>query len=245
MNPSDEGKEFSESGNPVYRHRERKKPFEPVTGDVAHIELIDAHIAEHLGKVDWVFHEIVSDLVHIDVHIVPPTPQRDFYTLVTSGMSARSMTTPEGLEEFSYAEVLLCLPPDWPLRKEDFEDERNYWPIRLLKTLARMPHELDTWLAYGHSVTNGDPAEPYAEGVGFCGCMLIPPLLAPDGFSELRINEEMSIRFLAVLPLYPEELDLKLKKGSEPLMDKLEKIQASELVEVGRRNVAKKRFGLF
>mgnify|MGYP000664765674 CR=1 FL=1 len=34
-----------------------------------------------------VFHELMSDIVHIDVHIVPPDENRPFYLLFTTGMS--------------------------------------------------------------------------------------------------------------------------------------------------------------
>ena len=237
--------EFSESGNPIYRHKLREKPFEPVTGKPEHIERIDDHIGKHLGEVSWVFHEIVSDLVHIDVHIVPPRPDRDFHTLVTSGMSERAMRTPEGMEEYSYSELLLCLPAHWRLSQEDFKDENNYWPVRLLKVLARMPHEYDTWLSYAHTVPNGDPPEPYAPGTRFCCAMLAPPVLAPQEFREFKVNPETTIHFWAVLPLYAEETELKLKKGADELTERFDKYGISELVDLNRKNVAKKRFGLF
>jgi hypothetical protein len=242
---SNEASDMSPSGQPIMRHAARNKPFEPTFGDVDHIKLIEEHITRHLGAPETVFHELISDLVHIDVHILKPTPERNFYTLVTTGMSARAMVTPEGAEDYAYAELLLCLPPDWPLEQKDFENEDNYWPIRLLKMLARLPHEYDTWLAHSHTVPNGDPAEPYAPGTRFCGAILAPPLLAPPEFAQLRVSPEMDIHFWAVLPLYAEEMDLKLRKGADALFDLLDKHKACELVDVSRRNTAKKLFGLF
>jgi hypothetical protein len=242
---SDETPELSEGGGPIYRHKPREKPFEPAFGDIQHIQLIEQHIEKHLGEPDFVFHEIISDLVHLDVHIIPPRPERDFYTLVTTGMSARAMKVPEGLEELSYAELLLSLPPDWPLRQEDFENEANYWPVRTLKMLARLPHEYDTWLCEAHTIPNGDPAEPYAPNTKLCCAMLAPPLIVPDEFRELSVTPEMSIHFYGVIPIYQEEMDLKLKKGAEELYDLFDKHEVSELLDVNRKNVAKKRFGLF
>ncbi len=241
MNPS----EFSESGSPIYRYGKREKPFEPVTGDANHIELVDRHITEHLGTPEWVFHEIVSDLVHLDVHVVAPSSERPFYTLITSGMSARSMKVPEGYENLSYAELVICLPPGWPLRQEDFSDERNYWPIRLLKSLGRLPHEYDSWLSFAHTIPNGDPAKPYADGTKLCGAILIPPLLLPKKFHSLQVSPELEISFYAVAPLYQEEMDLKLKRGAGALFERFEKFEVTELVDANRRNVAKKFLGIF
>jgi hypothetical protein len=155
------------------------------------------------------------------------------------------MKVPEGLEELSYAELLLSLPPDWPLRQEDFKDERNYWPVRLLKMLARLPHEYDTWLGEAHTIPNGDPPEPYASNTKLCCAMLAPPLLVPDEFRELKVSPEMRMHFYGVIPLYQEETDLKLKRGSEELYTRLDRQKISELLDVNRRNVARKLFGLF
>ncbi|MBT9176653.1 MAG: hypothetical protein DDT20_00974 [Firmicutes bacterium] len=102
-------RETSPSGQPIYRHTPRDKPFELAIGDGAHINAIDAHIERHVGKTDVVFHEIISNLVHIDVHVVRPTKQRPFATLVTSGMSAKPMPAPKGCENLALAELALCL----------------------------------------------------------------------------------------------------------------------------------------
>ncbi len=90
--------ETSESGSPILRHTERSKPFEVAIGDGDHIDAISEHIEQHIGEVTMVFHEIVSDLVHIDVHHVLPTEDRDFHTLITSGMSDKPMNVPDGAE---------------------------------------------------------------------------------------------------------------------------------------------------
>ena len=242
---SDQPPELSGSGHPIYRHKPRTKPFEMALGDVEHIQLIESHITKHIGAPATVFHEIISDLVHIDVHIVAPRPGRNFYTLVTSGMSARAMKVPPGVEDFSYAELAISLPPSWPLTQEDFKDPRNYWPVRLLKMLARMPHEYDTWLCASHTVPNGQPPEPYAANTRLCCAMIAPVVMAPVEFNSLVVSPEMKIRFYGVVPLYKEEMDLKLKDGADAIFDRFDRFKVSELLDINRRNVAKKWFGLF
>src|SRR5262245_43817865 len=109
--------EVSESGSPIWRHEARPRDFRLATGDPASIEAISNHIETHLGKVAGVFHEL-SDLVHVDVHMVGPTQGRPYQYLVTSGMSDLPMAVPEGAEEWRYAELVVKLPPDWPLTQE-------------------------------------------------------------------------------------------------------------------------------
>ena len=52
------------------------------------------------------------------------------------------------------------------------KDERWYWPIRLLKSLARLPINCDSWLGHGHTVEN---REPFAENTKLCTATLIDP----------------------------------------------------------------------
>jgi predicted Zn finger-like uncharacterized protein len=224
----------------IVRHRERTKEFEPAFGDSANIEQISQHIETHVGKVASVFHELVSDLVHIDVHLVAPTDDAPYYTLITSGMSDKPMNAPDELPDCRHAELMLSLPPDWPLTQGDFADEQNYWPIRLLKVLARFPHEFDTWLWYGHSVPNGDPPEPFAAGTKLCCALVLAPALVPDAFLELPISADKTIHFFSVVPLYKEEVAFKLKHGADALVERFNEHDVTEVLDVKRRNVCKR-----
>ena len=51
------------------------------------------------------------------------------------------MNVPEELAEYKLerAELVIALPPDWKLDGESMKEERRYWPIGLLKVLARLP----------------------------------------------------------------------------------------------------------
>ena len=208
-------------------------------GDEKLIGKIDKHIAKHIGEPCTVFHEIVSELVHIDVHIVAPRPDRNFYTLITSGMSERPMNTPPGLEEYARAELMLSLPPEWPMEEAAWKKETNYWPIRLLKSLARMPHEYETWLSYHHSIPNGDPPKPYARNTSFTGALLLPPEEVPQKFLQCRIGPKQVINFIGVYPVYKEEMQLKLSKGIEAIYERFDKLQISELLNLKRINTAR------
>lgn len=235
-----DAEEFSESGQPIYRHQSRASGFELATGDSENIEAISNHIEQHVGKVDFVYHEILSDLVHIDVHVVKPTEERPFHTLITSGMSDRPMTVPEGAEELRFAELLVSLPPDWPLGEEDFQDEKNYWPIRTLKILARLPHEYDTWLGFGPTIPRGDPPEPFADNTQLCGSVILPPIQFPEEFHELVLSEDKTVHFYAVVPLYREELEFKLKHGVEKLLGRFGKHDIGPVLDVRRPNVCRR-----
>ena len=131
-----DSQEHSPSGNPIFRHQPREtQRVTRISQDPEAIPKIEDHIRTHIGKVDVVWHELISDLVHIDVHHVPPSPERDFHTLITTGMSDHPMNVPLVAQDFQYAELMIYLPASWPCRFElgaesELSDERNYWPIR-------------------------------------------------------------------------------------------------------------------
>lgn len=234
-------------GSEVYEHVARDRDLELATGDADAIEAISNHIEQHIGPIESVFHELVSDLVHLDIHWIAPTPDRPWNVLFTTGMSERPMTVPKEAEASEYTELVMCLPGDWPLTQDAFKNENNYWPVRWLKQLARLPHEYETWLGFGHTIPNGDPPEPFADNTKCSGWILLPPPWFDDAMHHLSLEDGRVIEFISPIPLYREEMDLKLKKGAEALINRFEtaKLPIEELFDPTRKNVAKKRFGIF
>lgn len=87
------------------------------------LDAIEEHIDKYFGEYEDVFHEIVSNDIHVDVCIIEPDEERDFYTLVTMGMGAHKMNVPDELVDrgAERAELVICLPPDWSVDNSDEE----------------------------------------------------------------------------------------------------------------------------
>jgi hypothetical protein len=204
-------------------------------GDRALVAAISDHVTAQLGAEDYmVWHQKVSAYVHVDLHVVPPSEERPFFTLITSGMSEKPMRAPE--EDRAYCELVMALPPDWPMEREDFNDERNYWPFRLLQTLAVLPHQFETWLWSWHTVPNGDPPEPYAPGTGLCCAMLAPTRLVPKGLEVLH-HDGREIVFHGVYLLHADEMQSKLDGERDAVLRPLYEAGVTELVDPSRPSV--------
>lgn len=236
--------EYSQGGSKIYRHEHHKNEgFVAADSEDCSMDEIVEHIERYVGKPETVLHEIVSEYVHIDVHVVAPTPEQNFITLVTSGMSDKPMeTTFEGTE---YSELLICLPPDWKLSQGDFQDPRNYWVVEWLKMLARFPHVANTWLWETHTVPNGDPPEPFAANTKTCCMLVAPPVLFDREFRTLKVREDKIIHFHSLIPIYREEMNLKLERGVDALYGKFANGGVSELLDINRKNTCRKWFGIF
>lgn len=189
-----------------------------VTGNERTIDAVDRHVTQHLGEPDYVLHEILSPLVHIDIHVVKPTKERPYWYLITSGMSDLAMRTPPGCAAFKYAELAISLPAWWKVDEKSFESEKWYWPVRWMKTLARFPHEYETWVFYQHTVPLSDGLP--ATGTKFCGVMMAMDSEFPEDFWLLK-DGKRKIFFLAPVPIYPEEMEWKLEHGPDSLDDRM------------------------
>jgi len=210
---------------------------------MADLEGISAILDDALGRGGWTFHEIMSDEVHLDVLVYPPTERRPTYVLVTCGMSALPMPSPEGHSRF--AELCIELPPTWPLtiEAEALKDERNYWPIRLVKVLARFPHHYHTWLGPGHTIPNGNPAAPYADSTKLCCALLMPPMLLPEAIRKLPVPEnlvpedsEEFAELLQIVPIHRYEMEHRLEYGLESLLERLADNRVDPVVTPDRRD---------
>ena len=197
------------------------------------MEAIEGHIQQYFGKFENVFHELSSPDIHVDICVVPPSEERDYYTLVTMGMGAHRMNVPEELAEYKLerAELAIALPGNWKLKHEDLKNERWYWPIRLLKTLARLPIASDTWLGFGHTMDNEDD---FAKDTKLCAAMLTGPQDTEDGSEVCILPGGEEVNFYQVIPLYRDELEYKLAHDADALLDKMNGI--SFVVEPDRQD---------
>ncbi len=169
---------------------------------------------------------------------------RPFKTFVTMGMSAVPMKTPKDYSGPKRAELVVVLPPDWPTDEESLakQGDEFSWPISWLKRVARMPSDFGTYVDDGHTVPNGDPPTPFAKSCGFVCWMVAPPVSFREAFERLGRGPR-SVRFFQIVPLYREEMEIKLREGVGRLIELFAHAEQDfvGMVDPGRPNVAKGR----
>src|SRR5262245_56909145 len=135
------------------------------------LRLIEEHVRAHIGEPERApGPELLSEAVRVDVFVVKPAPGRNFYTLITSGMSSLAMRSPVDHAAFAWAELMMCLPPDWPL----LEDKDRQWPVDVLKHFARAPHKHRAWFFENSTMSNGVPPRPF-PGTQMNNALLMVP----------------------------------------------------------------------
>jgi hypothetical protein len=210
----------------------------------AWLQQVRSHVERHIGHIHRVLPGDAAagtaDVLHIR-----PVNSRPYHTLVTAGMSSVAMPVPPGVDAPPRLELMMTLAEGWKLGA-DTADERTFWPVRLLQSLSRIPREKpEGWLGWGHIIPNGDPPQPLAPRTALSGVIIAPSLLVPVAFYELNIDGER-VGFYSAIPLYQEELELQAREGMAALLEGLLRKDINDVVDLKRRNVAKKkRFGFF
>ena len=151
------------------------------------------------------------------------------------------MNVPSESGESPLAEVLLLLPRKWPLTVSAFNEEKNYWPVRLLKDIARYVHHSDTWIGYGHTVAiaeSFDVLQPYAPSTALCASAILPPLSLGETAWSLQRQGGKDVFFWSAVPIYKEELALKIEKGIDALMDRFDALGITDRIDPQRPNAA-------
>lgn len=199
-----------------FRRLFRKSGFKiPITYEPAEMEAIDRHIDAYFGKCENVLHEIISTDIHLDIFVIEPTEERNHYTLITCGMGARKMHVPRSSRKLARAELVLMLPPDWDIRSAD---PKWYWPIYMLKILARLPFMTKSWLGMGHTVQLPDDIR---ESSPFGGVFLAPIPIDDEGCAECTLPGGRNVMFYQVIPIYDDEMEYKLKHDGLALVNRM------------------------
>ena len=196
------------------------------------LEKVSAYIERQYGKYEEVLHEIVSPDIHCDIVLVPPTDSSPFYKLVTMGAGAYKMSIPKEFKSMicDRAEYVIFLPKD---------NEEDWWPMRMLKSAARLTVDTDDYLYITHSVRVEEDGSPVAENTGFNSFVLMPSIGKEGQVVEpLKLSlSGKKVAFYQLFPLYPEELEFKLEHRYDNLVELFK--EEPMVVNIHRKNYCK------
>lgn len=195
----------------------------------------EAFVEKNFGKRDIVLPGCVSQDIHLDIIIIPPTEGHPFYKLITMGMGAFQMNVPTELaeSELEHAELVLYLPADWQLNSWD---DQYYWPVRLMKVMGRIPIDNNSWLGFGHTVHEDAERLYFGENTRFNTMLLLNARNLDNEQLDLRLSGGKKINFYQMFPLYQEELDIKKETSLENLLSLFDEDDISPVFNIHRKN---------
>lgn len=68
--------------------QEDSEEYNPEMYEEEELDALETHVEKFFGHSDNVFHEIASPDIHVDIYIIESTPEKNYYTLITTGMGA-------------------------------------------------------------------------------------------------------------------------------------------------------------
>jgi Suppressor of fused protein (SUFU) len=202
-------------GTNIIRHENVETTLGVTKGTAGFAQAREAVYEQRFGKPLSVSHELLPLVPHVDVYTFKRTlVDKEVYSLVTSGMSDLKMTLPPGADKGVPRRVELIFYCSEP------RDEY----VATLRWVAHFPHDSKSWLGDGHTIPNGDPPAPFWGSTELDTLFFLPPIVKKDQTlaSELSLDGD-PVHFLWVVPLTTAECNVKLKRGSDAILNLFQK----------------------
>jgi hypothetical protein len=164
---------------------------------------------EFFGKKARVERENGPARPQVDVYTFEPGHnEREFFTMVTGGMSDLPMNLPKGALCRRRAEIIL------------YVDEPKGEYVQLLRWLAHNPHDLNRHYGPGTTMNNGNPPEPIFEGSRQDTFFFLPTFMEPDDtLADHLVLDGDAVGFLWLVPITSKECVHILRHGPEAFLD--------------------------
>lgn len=159
--------------------------------------------------------------------------------LMTNGLSDYTMPVPEKMMGREHNELYFCLPSYWEW--DDLENPKMNWIFAWIQRLSKYVVENKTWFGHGHTMPCGQEMEALSETMRQNHFFLSDPMLLENELEPLVIDGK-EIHFLAIIPIFGEEMDYKQGKGTLKFQQKLRNNGITEKLDDFRGSVLKSKW---
>lgn len=161
--------------------------------------------------------------------------------IMTNGLSEYKMPVPEKLIGYEFNEIYFCLPSYWEW--QDLENPQMNWVFQWIQRLAKHVIEKQTWFGHGHTIPCGIDLKPLSETMRQNHFILTNPILLEQELEPIQL-ETKTIYFLAIVPMFGDEMDYKQGKGTLKLLRKFLSHGVTEVLDDYRSSVLKSKWTL-
>ena len=173
-------------------------------------------------------------LIRIKLH-----KRSDITIVMTDGLRDFDMPVPKKLVERGNNELYFCLPSYW-----EIDAPENRWVFDWLQRLARYAVEKRVFFAHGHTIPNHNPAVAFSETMNEKYLLLLDPEYLKAEMQPMTLDDK-TVHFLAITPIFEDEMDYKMGKGTTKLQRKLVAKGITELLDDYRSSSLKTRWTFF
>ncbi len=173
-------------------------------------------------------------LLRIVIESKPPV-----FLLMTNGLSDFTMTVPGPEVGREHNEIYFCVPSYWDL--DAVENPNMNWVYYWIQRLAKHVITKNSWFGPGHTMACGNPFQNLSELSKCNHFFLNNPMLLSEELTPFKI-EEKTIYFLAIIPMFEDEMDYKQGKGTQKLIKKFVANGVTEKIDDYRCTVLRSKW---
>ena len=162
--------------------------------------------------------------------------------VMTNGLSNYTMPVPEKLSDRAHNELYFCLPSYWEW--EDMTNPNMNWVFSWIQHLAAYVREKTSWFGHGHTMPCGKDMQALSATMQQNHFFLTDPILLEEELKPVEVSNKI-IHFLAIVPIFPDEMDYKQGKGTLKLTQKLIQHNVNEKLDDYRSTVLKSKWRFF
>lgn len=162
--------------------------------------------------------------------------------LMTQGLSDYRMPVLEKFAGKEHNELYFCLPSYWDL--EDHSNPEMNWVFDVLFRLQKHALDKQTWFGTGHTIPFANPLSPISAKMKQMYFFLNDPVFLAEQLKPISMGEK-TVHFLGVIPIFEDELDYKIGKGTYKFQKKLAHQDVTELLDNYRSTVLKSKWRFF
>ena len=178
----------------------------------------------------------------IDLLLISTEKRSPIQLLVSNGLSSYEQPVPDKYATLKHIEIYFCLPSYWEL--EDRENPRMNWVQPWIQKLAKHLIDKQTWYGVGHTFPNGNPVEAISPSMQQKYFLLNSPTYLSEELKPLQVGDKI-VEFLAIVPIFEDELDYKMGKGTYKLQKKFLDKNITELLDDYRMSTLKNKWRIF
>lgn len=161
--------------------------------------------------------------------------------IVTNGLSKYKMPVPDKEAGKEYNEIFFCLPSYW--KWEELENPQMNWIFDWIQRLAKHVVDKNTWYGHGHTIPCGKIPEAISSTMLQKYFILLKPMLLEEAMKPVQVGDK-EINFLAIVPIFEDELDYKHGKGTLKLIRKMINKGVNEKLDDFRSTILKSKWTL-
>jgi hypothetical protein len=158
--------------------------------------------------------------------------------VMTKGLSDYKMPVSPKWEGREFNEIFFCLPTYWDF--DDVSNDNQNWIYTWLFKLENFVREKQTWFGPGHTIPAGNPPASISTTMKQDHFIFLDPMFTEDAMHSMELDGK-TIHFLAIVPIFGDEVDYKMVKGTYKVVKKFLNKKFNECLDDYRSSFMKSR----